>query len=483
MRVRSRGPHEILTTIGAWAAATAFYLGSGVAFAQSAVESPPPSVSQGRPKYEQLRDEEDWSFLRERSRRSDFWDPAKFISLGSRSFLSIGGELRQRYERFENDTWGSEPLDPNGYLLERIVFHGDLSLGRKFRFFGQVKSGFEMGRRNGPRPADENRLDLHQAYVEVRAPVLSTGTTLSVRAGRQELNLGSARLVSVREGLNVRQSFDMFRMIIRNEKWRVDTFISRPATTAAGVFDDKTDPDRALWGIYAVRSHAATQQKIDLYYLGFDRRRTQFDQGVADERRHSAGVRISGQGLHIDHNFELIAQWGRFGDAKIRAWTVASDTGYRFHIAGSPRIGLRADVTSGDRSRTDDVLGTFNPLFPRGGYFGLIAPTGPLNHSDLHPSVAFSVGDSILLSGSWLFFWRTERDDGLYGVSGNLVRSGEGRSARFAGHCPGVEIKWQATRHLSATVNLSLFTAGRFLQQAPPDRTIRYLAVWSSYLF
>lgn len=430
-----------------------------------------------------MRDEEDWSFLSDPSRRSDLFDAIKFMPLKwpAASFFSVGGEMRLQYERFANDEWGAEPQDDSGYLLHRYMLHADLRLGQAVRLFGQMKSGLETGRTGGPRPPDEDRLDIHQAFAEWRAIRRSPRSTLTIRVGRQEFNFGSGRLVSVREGPNVRQSFSAGRVIATHGPWRVDAFVSKPVTTAPGLFDDQRDRRRTLWGVYAV--HAVSRLSVDLYYLGYDRDRARFDQGIAGERRHSIGARFSGRSQTVDVNTEAVAQWGTFGAAHIRAWTVASDTGYHVQWPGQPRLGLKADITSGDRDRRDDTLGTFNPLFPKGAYFGLIAPTGPLNHTDLHPSVTLTPTPNCTVGASWLFFWRTQRDDGLYGVPGNLLRSGEGTRSRFVGHSPGVEVEWRRGRHLSLKVDAALFPAGAFLTEAPPSRTIVYLSAWTAFKF
>jgi hypothetical protein len=42
---------------------------------------------------------------------------------------------------------------------------------------------------------------------------------------------------------------------------------------------------------------------------------------------------------------------GQFGESPMRAWTLASDTGWHPAVPGRPRLALRADVTSGDRKR------------------------------------------------------------------------------------------------------------------------------------
>ena len=167
--------------------------------------------------------------------------------------------------------------------------------------------------------------------------------------------------------LNVRQSFDGVRASVARGRWHVDAFAALPVQTRVGTFDDAFDKGRALWGAYGVRQlSVARRAGLDLYYLGYRRRDMRFDAGVGDERRHSFGLRIWGAPERADYNVEVVAQTGTFARSRIRAWTVASDTGYRLAIRTRPRFGLHADVTSGDRDPADDTLGTFNPLFPRG---------------------------------------------------------------------------------------------------------------------
>jgi Alginate export len=72
----------------------------------------------------------------------------------------------------------------------------------------------------------------------------------------------------------------------------------------------------------------------------------------------------------LDYNWEPNFQWGTFGSASIRAWSLSTETGFTFdRIRFHPRPLLRADVYSGDGNPANQALGTFNPLFPRGAYF------------------------------------------------------------------------------------------------------------------
>ncbi len=121
--------------------------------------------------------------------------------------------------------------------------------------------------------------------------------------------------------------------------------------------------------------------------------------------------------------------------------------------------------------------------FPRGAYFGLIAPAGPSNHRDLHPQLTVTPRADLVVTTSWLFFWRRQVDDGLYGIPANLLRSGAGTRSTFVGHSPGVEAEWQVTGHLSLTGNVALFTAGPFIEQSGPAHTIGYVSGWATFRF
>src|SRR5262249_28721442 len=153
------------------------------------------------------------------------------------------------YEYFHNAQWGAGPQDHDGYLLQRYMLHGDLHLSDQVRAFTQLKSGVVTDRTGGPRPTDEDRLDLHQGFVDV-AGRLGGDDTLTMRLGRMELQYGSSRLVSVRESPNVRQSFDGALLILRTGGWRVDAFAVHPVETVPGEFDDASDRSRDFFGLY-----------------------------------------------------------------------------------------------------------------------------------------------------------------------------------------------------------------------------------------
>ncbi|MCI0365637.1 MAG: alginate export family protein [Phycisphaerales bacterium] len=419
--------------------------------------------------------------------RSDFWDPIKFIPLNDNGdcYLSLGGEARWRFEYYRNYRWDPGAPDQDGYLLQRYLLQADLHLGESVRAFGQLQSSLEEWRAGGPRPTDDNRLDVHQLFGDWRVPIEAHNEDeVILRAGRQEMAYGSQRLISVRESPNIRRAFDAIRVLTRFDDWRVDAFVSQPVEDDPGTFDDGPDDDIYFWGVYATHALPLNEgASIDLYYLGLDRPNAEFVQGTGDEQRHSIGARVFGQRGSFDYNVEGVLQFGTFGVGDILAWTLASDSGYWFNDAAlSPRIGLRADIISGDTDAANPNLGTFNPLFPRGSYFGEIALIGPANLFDLHPTIDLHVSDNLKLTLDWDIFWRYSTADGIYDNGGNVLRPADG-GARFVGHQPSAQLEWEIDRHTTLNIAYGHFFAGSYIKESGPGADVDFAGVWLVYRF
>jgi hypothetical protein len=146
---------------------------------------------------------------------------------------------------------------------------------------------------------------------------------------------------------------------------------------------------------------------VDLYYLGLWKSQSVFDDGIGRELRHSVGTRIWNNSVPLQYNFEALYQWGKFGTKKISAWTISSNTTYTIQsLKCKPQINFKAELISGDRNYDDGKLQTFNPLYPKGGYFGLANLIGPLNLVDIHPSLIINLTNTLEYEVDYDAFWR-----------------------------------------------------------------------------
>jgi hypothetical protein len=407
--------------------------------------------------------------------------------------FELGGEARWRWERFDNDVWGAIPDDEDGAWLSRYMLHGDLRLGPHFRAFGQLKSHFVRDKQAPIRAVDDNRLDVHQAFGEF-ASAWGQDSAWRVRAGRQELHYGSGRLLTLREGPNVRLSFDAATVRFARPGVSLDLLAGTPVESDAGTFDDDwLRTERSIWGAYATMQLTGTGPQIgtalDVYYLGVRNENAAFFEGVGLELRHTLGARLFGRQGVWDWNIEVIGQFGQFtGNATGRegdllAGAFSFDAGATFHLPWRTRIGLKSDFISGDKDSGDGDLETFNPLYPRGSYFGDIGLIGPANLLVLMPTWRTHFSSSVFLDLHGAAFWRQSIADGIYGGGGNRVRGPGGSDERFIGNQINALLGWTISRNLYLELNYAHFFAGDFLAETGPSEDVDYAAVTMAIRF
>ena len=143
----------------------------------------------------------------------------------------------------------------------------------------------------------------------------------------------------------------------------------------------------------------------------------------------------------------------------------------------------RADIASGDHDSHDGRMEQFNPLFPKGKYFGDLSPLGPRNLIDVHPAVTFHVSNTIGVGFSAMAYWRESRGDGIYDTPGHLLRSGSVSQSRFIGKEVETGVEWQATPELTLSVSAGIFQPGSFVRETGPGRPIRMLGLESNFRF
>jgi hypothetical protein len=446
------------------------------------------AATEQRPAYQPFRYDEDWSFLSVNSRESDWLDPLKYISLGREDwYLTIAGEIRERYELLDEPAFGAGPEDKNGYFLQRYLLSTDFHLGSRVRAFTEVQSGLENGRNGGPRPTDLDRLDVHQAFLDWKV-VSSNHHSFSIRLGRQELGFGSGRLISPAEGLNTRRSLDGVRLTMKIGPivWNATTL--RLVKSLPDVFDDVPDHTQLEWGTGITAPHPLwNKANMSLYYFGLDRKSSIYRKGVGREIRHTIGSRSFKTSGKWDFNYEGILQWGSFLGKPIRAGALSEDTGFtlsRYRIR--PRFGIRADIATGDRGPHANALGSFNPLFEAApAYSGPSGLLGPTNLIDLTPSIRMQFGKvSLTLESS--SFWRESLQDGIYSpavASAPLLRRGDSSQSRYVATAPSATMAYQITRHVFVSTIYTHFLTGQFLKESPPNRDVNYVASWVTYRF
>jgi hypothetical protein len=419
-------------------------------------------AQEGPPAYRPLRYEEDWSVLRDPAKRTDLFDPIKFIpldGLGER-WLTLGGTIREQLEIYREQDFGTGP-EQDAYLLHRFYPYADLHLGQTFRAFAMLKNALAFGTQNDPFPSQENTLDLHMAFVDVA--VGGPDLRLTLRPGRQELLYGSGRLIDDRAGPNSKWTYDAVRVIVESGKsFRADAILARPVIPEPDGFDDSRADDLAVWGVYGMFAAG-----LDVYWLGIRRDDWTFEEGTDDALRNCVGLRwFATTPSGWDWNVEAVVQVGEFGDGRLRAWAFNADVGWIYaSLVGNPRLGCRFDVHSGDRVAGDGELETFDPFFPRGILQGEAGSFGPSNLIAVTPELIVVPGD-VYIGVRWSFYWRQSLDDGLYSLNLFPYAPAGSGDERYIGRELSLTFGWNLDRHVGFWTVFSWTQTGDFLEDS-----------------
>jgi Alginate export len=481
-----------------------------LAVERSAEPAPEPDPDQGqqeatqRPPYLDLVYDEDWSFLKDFKGPPDFFDPIKYIPLNDRGwYISLGGEIRQRWDNWHNAEFGYAPAATLNDNLQRYLFDVDAHLGEHVRVFTQLQSALEFGKKGGPWYTDKNVFDLHQAFVDFQTSANPKHYT-RLRVGRQEFALGTDHFVSTADFFNVRRAFDGARLDIGRGSWSWMFEATKPVLIKPGTFDDEPTHGTTSWTAALYAPNPFTKQgRFVAFYAGLDTKHQLWQRGLGHDLRHTLAVHIEGSQKGLDYTYEGLLQLGTFTpvqgpSAGIRAWGITSDTGFTLGKSKHyPRIGVRSDITSGDSGHGS--LGTFDPLFPDTAYSGKLGLVGPSNIIDLTPNFRAALTKRIYFLSDWSFFWRENTHDAIYtpalltttvnsGVTGYIAFPAlPGDGGRFVGNQVSVGSQLTINRHLDYTLGYSYLTAGDFLKDTPPavpaGKSVGYLWAWLRFRF
>ena len=294
--------------------------------------------------------------------------------------LTMGSQLRLRTESRRNARFdGARPGNDEDYLLSRFRF--DLTWEPNDWITGIVE--LQDARIHGEQAISEtrtpnifaDRLDFHQAYLDVRSPA-SGPVPITVRIGRQKLVYGSQRMVSPLEWVNTARVFDGARVSVGAGAGReLDAFATRLVPVAPTAFNDHAPTGNRMFnsqlhGVYYSDTALVAGATVEGYWLL--RRAARLDDAV-----HTIGTRVDTRYGPWAFDGELAAQSGSHGGLDHRAALLHVGGSYTTGLPGRLKLGTAFNLGSGDDDPTDGVHRTFDQLYPLGhayyGYMDLFA--------------------------------------------------------------------------------------------------------------
>ncbi|WFP51102.1 alginate export family protein [Methylomonas sp. EFPC3] len=401
-------------------------------------------------------------------------------------WLDVGLDFRSRYEYRENDyrpvganNSGVYRPDPdNIWLLRTRAFLGVKDILDPLRFVLELEDARSYNGLYSRTDADVNEFEMIQGYAELYfANALGHNRPISIRAGRQHLELLDRRLVGNNEFRNTTNNFEGYRVRFgkRQNNWDLDTFVFQPVDRLKYDFDQ---PDEDTWFYGAVLSWKQWSDYVTIqpYFLGKhvdgDPRNTINANRKADADIYSPGLRV--YGLFWDSGFDfdadLTKQFGHQGRLtgtnrnnysqiveQHDALAYSLELGYTFDHDWKPRASLyygygTGDKTGGDRTnqRFDAFYG-FNQPWSRNDYYSwdnIHAPKARLE---------FTPYKDVRIDTGYNAYW-LESDAGGWRRAG----LGNGNGKTFMGHEFDIRLRHKLNAFVDWSLSYAHYTPGDY---------------------
>lgn len=437
-------------------------------------------------------------------------------------FLTIGGEIRPRYEFLEGFDLNKNTNDNNDmiFMRTRLNFDFDISdqiyakigLQDQRRFGDFIDGPGGVAGPNAPRLVvgsnssnlrDVADIVLREGYVDF---IDLWNAHWDVRIGRQGVVKGGERVfgdldwhsfggithdavkLTFRPWEN--QSWDVI-VIAREENDNLPT--GGAGSTAVG------DQDAYVYGVYGDVDFEKFFTEFQPYYLYEDYDSVVVGRHVPQTQRpellplgsnsddyqaHTFGILMAGDlGPRFDWEFEGNYQTGDFGTMDLKAHMLHGKIGFDIGWKHFRKIAGMYDVYSGDENPTDREVNTYQPLFPsfhehvgRMGWFGMknlriarLAVTGDL------------VSDATWRF-DWLHFRRDSGQDHFWENDGTRWFGGSSNFSNASANEFDFEVMWPWRENVEVLLSYSKLLPSSGMKQAlgtsgrQPDNADNFIA-------
>lgn len=433
---------------------------------------------------------EDWSRLRDKSKRTDPFDVLKYIALNESGsiWLSFSGETRLRNWFESRPNLGTQKNNDSGRFGVRNLYGADLHLGSHVRLFGQLINA-DAGGWNyyGYGSTYRKRLDAQQAFIETRWNML--GAKSGFIFGRQQFLDAPSYMLYNRETPNVPLSWNGFRGYMVWPRLRIDGWDFVQTNDAeTRLFHDTENYNTRLYGFnmswappdghfMGDRSYSF----LDTFYVGYKLSGSSgaiagpgTSSNNGSNTRNNFGVRWHGLAGPFEFSVGGIWQGGTFRYAKtdrarsVSGYAINTLVGYRipkdrFHTF----FGLQTDVYSGgNKNKTNGTIGTYiSPFNPQTNYLDTTTYMTGSNLISFAPLVRATFFKSVSLQVKYPLYWRYSTQDPIYRSSG-FYKFAHNFDGKFIGMAPQASLAWQINAHVSWTQYVSRFMTSNALNRA-----------------
>jgi hypothetical protein len=247
------------------------------------------------------------------------------------------------------------------------------------------------------------------------------GDGVKARVGRQELFIGSNRLICTCDWSNVTKTFDAARGTLTYSPFSLD-LIAGNLVLADPARYDRDKPGEHFYVAYSSFKKLVPGASIEPYLMAKTQFSVKSKEGITGgaDTLYAGGRIIGTTKGRLDYNFEGVREAGSYANESINAWGYAGGGGWA--VAPSLwKLHISSDYifASGSDGKEDDVHQQFDYLY--GAQQPLNSLTGQFawrNIEDWRAGADFSPLRKLTVKIDYRDYWLATVQDGLYNAGG-----------------------------------------------------------------
>ncbi len=380
-----------------------------------------------------------------------------------RRTIQFTGSARVRVEAPQGSNFTLTPAE--AYALTRVRLGVAFRPVKWLRLFAEAQdSRVEFYQVNPPSTLSDP-FDLRQAYVEMGA---IEGDGVRVRAGRQDLFIGSLRLISTGDWSNITKNFDVARGTVTEGPLQLEIVAGQV------VLDDPTRLDRNKPGEHFYVAYSALKKvlpgaSIEPYVMAKTAMNVKSKDGkLGDADTIYGGLRVIGKLRAFDYNAEAVREGGSYSRDVVQALGYVGGGGWLISdTLAKPHVSSDFSWASGDSGRKDGHHESFDYLY--GAQQPVNSLTGQVawrNIADWRAGVDFAPFKKLTVKCDFRDYWLATVQDGLYNGFGTETVLNKKATSSHVGEGVETQFVYSITPKTSLGVGVGNLKPGAYLQQS-----------------
>jgi hypothetical protein len=381
--------------------------------------------------------------------------------------FSFTGSVRVRLESTQGANF--TVTNANAYTLTRARFGVAFQPLPWLRLFGEAADARAEFYKTSPSTSVSDPFDLRQAYIEGGT---LDGNGFRARIGRQEMTIGSGRLLATGDWSNDFKTYDAGRGSLTSDFMNLDLVYGSPVQLDNTRFD-RHKAGEHFYVAYATFKTILPGGSLEPYFMaktqdGTDDVKSK-DGHLGSADTLYAGARIIGKlPGRFDYTAEGVREVGHYSHDVVDAWGYSAGGGWLVNRSvWKPHISSDFTWASGDDGKKDGFHEAFD------GLYGLNQPlnsmTGQIswkNIQDWRAGVDFVPVKKLTLKVDYRDYWLATVADGLYNPAGTRTVFDAKATSNHVGEGVDAQAIFKLNPKTTIGVGFGNLRPGAYLKQA-----------------